>query len=346
MKDIDKNKSVMITGATGYVAGWIVKKLLDDGFTVHAAVRDPENAEKLKYLNEIAKNSSGSIKYFKADLLKAGSYKEAMEGCELVFHTASPFSLSIKDAQKELVDPALIGTENVLNTVNETESVKRVVLTSSVVAMYGDAIDAQNVPDAIIKEEYWNTTSTLKQSPYSYSKTLAEKKAWEMQKAQDRWDMVVINPSFVMGPGISPNATSESFSFMKQLTDGTSKQGVPSLEFGVVDVRDLAIAHYNAAFLPDANGRNIVCADSITMLGMASILREESPRNKKLPKKELPKLLIYMFGPFIGLNYKWVKNNVGWPMKFDNRKSREELKINYRPVKETIIEFADQVSKT
>lgn len=129
MKIIDKTKPVMLTGATGYVAGWIVKKLLDEGMTVHAAVRDPENLNKLKYLDKLAANSIGAIKYFKSDLLEQGSYKKAMEGCELVFHTASPFTLSVKDAQKQLVDPALKGTENVLETVNETASVKRVVLT-------------------------------------------------------------------------------------------------------------------------------------------------------------------------------------------------------------------------
>jgi dihydroflavonol-4-reductase len=336
-------KSIMVTGATGYVAGWIIKKLVEEGFTVHAAVRDPENKEKLIYLNKIAENSPGRIIYFKSDLLIPGSYKNAMEGCDLVIHTASPFTLNVKDAQKELIDPALMGTENILNSVNEVESVKRVVLTSSVVAMYGDARDAQKYPDATITEEYWNTTSSVKNSPYSYSKTVAEQKAWKLQKAQRRWELVVINPSFVMGPGISPNATSESFKFMKQLTDGTSKQGVPFLEFGIVDVRDLALAHYNAAFLPEANGRNILCAGSLTMLQMAEILQKKFPNDKALPKKELPKLAIYIFGPFIGLNYRWIKNNVGWPMQFDNSKSRGELKIDYRSMDKTIIEFAEQV---
>ena len=130
MKNINKAKPVMVTGATGYVAGWIVKRLLEDGLTVHAPVRNPDNIDSLKYLDAISANSKGTIKYFKADLLNDGSYDEAMKGCELVFHTASPFINTVKDPQKDLVDPALIGTKNVLGSVNHTESVLRVVLTT------------------------------------------------------------------------------------------------------------------------------------------------------------------------------------------------------------------------
>lgn len=90
MSDLTHNTlaPVLVTGATGYVAGWLVKRLLEEGLTVHAAVRDPAKTEKLKYLNELAENAAGSIRYFKADLLAEGSYAEAMQGCEVVFHTA------------------------------------------------------------------------------------------------------------------------------------------------------------------------------------------------------------------------------------------------------------------
>ena len=341
--NIDKTKPVLITGATGYVAGWIVKKLLDEGLTVHAAVRDPENEEKLKYLNKLAQNSAGTIKYFKSDLLEPNSYNEAMEGCELVFHTASPFTLSVKDAQKQLVDPALRGTENVLNTVNNTSSVKRVVLTSSVVAVYGDAIDAKRIPNKTFTENNWNTTSSVDHQPYSYSKVVAEKKAWEMQEKQDRWDLTVINPAFVMGPGINPNATSESFTFFRRLINGESKMGVPYLEFGVVDVRDLATAHYNAGFMENAKGRHIISAESVSMLKMAEIIRDKVGDDYPLPKKELPKFLVYLAAPFAGLSLKFVKNNVGLPLRFDNSKSRNELGINYRPMEETIIDLFEQL---
>ncbi|MDG2245593.1 MAG: NAD-dependent epimerase/dehydratase family protein, partial [Flavobacteriales bacterium] len=144
MAQLDKSKPVMITGATGYVAGWLVKRLLGEGITVHAAVRDPNNKKKVEHLDKLAKETGGTINYFKSDLLDAGSYVKAMEGCEVVFHTASPFVIDVKDPQKDLIDPAVKGTENVLETANNTPSVKKVVVTSSCAAIYTDAIDSVN----------------------------------------------------------------------------------------------------------------------------------------------------------------------------------------------------------
>ena len=104
---INKDTPVLVTGATGYVAGQLIKLLLVQGTQVHAAVRDPSKVSKLKFLNQLADTLPGSITYFKADLLDSGSYLEAMQGCELVYHTASPFSLNIQDPQRDLIDPAL-----------------------------------------------------------------------------------------------------------------------------------------------------------------------------------------------------------------------------------------------
>ena len=114
METIDKTKPVLVTGATGYVAGRLVEKLLSEGMTVHAAVRNPSDTEKTKYLDALASSLPGTIKYFKSELLDEGSYDEAMKDCEVVFHTASPFVRSVKDPQKDLVDPAKKGTRNVL----------------------------------------------------------------------------------------------------------------------------------------------------------------------------------------------------------------------------------------
>ena len=171
---MDKTKSIFVTGGTGYIGSWVVKNLLEDGYTVNLTVRDKSRKEKYEHLQNIADASIGKLELFEADLLVDGSYREAMQGCEVVFHMASPFMIhGIKDPQKQLVDPALKGTANILNAVNETESVKRVVLTSSVVSIYGDAVDAEKVPGGIFTESVWNTTSTIKNKPYPYSKVIA-----------------------------------------------------------------------------------------------------------------------------------------------------------------------------
>nr|WP_300530723.1 NAD(P)H-binding protein [Maricaulis sp.] len=100
MTEINPDAPILVTGATGYLAGVIIQQLLDKGHTVHAAVRDPSKTDKLQYLNAIADASDGSIRYFKADLTTSGAYSEGMAGCELVIHTASPFTLAVDDPQK------------------------------------------------------------------------------------------------------------------------------------------------------------------------------------------------------------------------------------------------------
>ncbi|UHJ55402.1 NAD-dependent epimerase/dehydratase family protein [Mycolicibacterium fortuitum] len=144
---IDPDAPVLVTGASGYIGSWIVRLLLEAGRTVHGTVRNPDKTTGLEHLHKLSSDHPGRLKLFKADLLEPSSFDDAMAGCELVMHTASPFLLSgFKDAQEALIRPALEGTRNVLNSVNRTDSVKRVVLTSSVVAIYGDAREILDVP--------------------------------------------------------------------------------------------------------------------------------------------------------------------------------------------------------
>ena len=342
MHTIDKTKPVLVTGATGYVAGRLVEHLLNEGFTVHAAVRNPENKDKTKYLDAIAENAPGTIKYFKADLLSEGSFDDAMKDCELVFHTASPFTRAVKDPQKDLVDPAKNGTRNVLESANKTESVKRVVVTSSCAAIYGDGKDVLSMPNLELKEDLWNTTSSLSHQPYSFSKTEAEREAWIIAEAQDRWDMVTINPSFVLGPGINPFGTSESFTVIKQIGNGDFKMGAPEFNIGCVDVRDLAIAHFNAGMKPEAKGRYIVSGENSSFGTIAGYIKKRYP-NYPISERKLPKFMIWLIAPTIGMTRKEVSLNVGYPWKANNTKSINELGAKYRPLEETVTEFFGQL---
>ncbi|MDT8447819.1 MAG: NAD-dependent epimerase/dehydratase family protein [bacterium] len=343
MTQINKKMPVLVTGATGYVAGRLVNRLLEAGLTVHAPVRDPNNLDKTRFLRQLAEELPGQIRFFEADLLDGGSYDEAMKGCELVFHTASPFSLQFKDAQKDLIDPALLGTRNVLGSVERTPTVKRVVLTSSCAAVLGDTVDLLSLPNGTATEEHWNSTSSLTHQPYSFSKTLAEKEAWHLNRAQNRWDLVVINPTLVLGPGINPRGTSESFHIFRQLGDGTMKSGVPDLDIGLVDVRDVAQAHYLAGFTPKAQGRHIVSAKSLTVLQMAQVLRSHYGDAYPFPQKQLPKWLVWLVGPLVGMPRKMVRRNVGYPWKVDHTKSKTELGLTYREPEEFLVEFFQQM---
>jgi len=204
MREIDKSKPVLVTGGSGYVASWIVKMILEQGANVNATVRDPTNIKKVDHLKALTKASAGQLKLFKSDLLAAGSFDEPMQDCELVIHTASPYFITgIKNPEDELIRPAKEGTRNVLESAERNPTVKRVVLTSSVVAIYGDSADIALTPGGIFTEKDWNITSSAEHQPYPYSKTIAEKEAWAITKEQDQWDLLTINPGWILGPSVS-----------------------------------------------------------------------------------------------------------------------------------------------
>lgn len=340
---IDTSHPVLVTGATGYVAGWIVKGLLDAGATVHAAVRDPQNAAKVGHLTALADNAPGTLKLFAGDLSTAGSYAEAMAGCGIVFHTASPFTRNVADPQRDLVDPAVNGTRDVLSTANTVDTVTRVVVTSSCAAIYTDAAECDSAPGGRLTEDQWNTTASLDYEPYSYSKVLAEREAWRVAEAQDRWRLVVVNPSLVIGPSLQPHPTSESFAIVRQLIGGQMRFGAPRVSLGAVDVRDLARAHIAAGYLPDAEGRHIVSGASTDTLDLGKQLRAHFGSRLPLPRNALPKWLFSLVAPALGISRRYVAGNVDHPFVADNGKSILSLGVTYRPLQESLVDMVTQM---
>ncbi len=341
---IDKTKPVLVTGGNGYIASWIVKYLLADGHDVHATVRDPANSAKTGHLLKAAEGSRGKLTLFKADLLKDGAFDAAMQGCELVIHTASPFVIKgLKDAQKELVDPAVMGTKNVLDAANRVQSVKRVVLTASVVSVYGDAQDMSDQKLKAFTEAHWNTTSTVTHQPYNYSKVAAEKVGWEIVKKQSRWDFITINPGLVFGPSLTTASDSTSLSTIKELANGHLATGVPNMEIAIVDVRDAARAHILAGFTLTASGRHLAVSQSVTMWQMVQTLKARFGNGYRWPMMVVPKPVVWLMAPVAGYSRKFVSRNAGWPLKFDNSYIQKDLGLTFRPVAETLGDHFQQM---
>jgi nucleoside-diphosphate-sugar epimerase len=344
MKAIDKSKPVMVTGGTGYVASWVVKMLLEEGINVNATVRDPSNAQKIEHLTVLAKASAGELRLFKADLLDFGSFDEPMRGCELLIHTASPFFMAKpENPEEELLRPAKEGTRNVLEAAKRTPTVKRVVLTSSVAAIFGDCADIKLAPRKVFTEKEWNVTSNAEHQPYAYSKTIAEKEAWAIAGEQDRWDLLTINPALILGPSVSKRTDSYSIGAMIQFGDGTYKDGVPDMWLPVVDVRDVASAHIKAGFTPEASGRHIIASGEATLLDLANILRKQFGDAYPFPRKQAPKFLVWLLAPKLGFTRKFVSRNVGHRIKLDNSYGKADLGMSYIPFEQTVKEHFQQI---
>jgi dihydroflavonol-4-reductase len=266
----DINNTVAVTGATGFVAAHLVKQLLEKGYTVHGTVRSLKDKRKYEYLYQLP-NAETNLKLFEADLLKDGSFDESIQGTSVVYHTASPFFLGeSKDPQKELVDPAVQGTLTVLQSAAKISSVRRVVITSSVVALYDPSEIAEaNRVGKQFDESSWNNASSLTQNPYYYSKAEAEKAAWkfyEENKNSVSFDIVTINPSLIIGPILQDfennsqvNTSSDIVvSVIKSLREN---RPLDVYGLGMVDVRDVATVHILAGEAPEASNQRYVTSN-------------------------------------------------------------------------------------
>jgi len=338
--------SFLVTGATGYIASWIVRDLLKAGHKVYGSVRDLNQKEKYEHLLNVAEKAPGTLELFEADLLIDGSFTEAAKVCDYVLHTASPFKINVKDAEKELVEPAVKGTENVMKSALASDRVRRIVVTSSVAAIYGDNQDIQEKSDGQFGPEDWNTTSSADHQAYSYSKTEAEKAARRLIEQQTEKDLVTIHPGFVLGPSLAPRKDSTSIDFILQMLNGQFKVGAPKLFFGFVDVRDISEMHIRAAVMERGNGeRYIGVSESGHMLDLAKKIEAHFPGEFPLPTRFIPKLFMYFMGPFLGLSWKFIRRNISVPISFDTSLTKRDLEMDFIPLEESLQNMVKQMKK-
>lgn len=336
--------TVLVTGGTGFVACHLIKTLLDQGHRVHTTVRSLANAAKVLPLRTLQLQYPGQLTLFEADLLVPGAFDKAMEGCVTVHHVASPFLLpeKIKNPLAEMLEPALNGTRNVLTSVNKTFSVKRVVMTSTVGAIFGDYIDVLDMKNETLSADYFNTSSTLENNPYHYSKVKAELEAWAMCRQQNRWSLVTINPGMILGPSLTPASDSGSLFLLDEMFRGYFFYGMPDLSLTTVDVREVAMAHVKAAALPEASGRYILAEKKMSsFVEIANAVRHRHRLPFMLPRHQIPDVLVKIIGPLFGLNRAYLSKHLGIRFGVDNQRSVEELGITYRPIAETLKDHYD-----
>ncbi|KAL8227825.1 hypothetical protein R6Q57_015409 [Mikania cordata] len=268
-----EGKVVCVTGASGFIASWLVKLLLDRGYTVHATVRSLCDLNKTQHLLGLD-GAKERLSLFEANLTVEGSFDSAVNGCVCVFHTASPVLYSVDDPQAQLIDPAVKGTLNVLKSAAKVQTLKRVVLTSSMSAVSFNLRPLE--PDVVVDETWFSDALFCEQKQlwYELSKTMAEDAAVKFAKDKGL-ELVIINPGFVIGPVLQPTLNFTSEGVMKLIKTG--KEVFSGDIYRVVDVRDVATAHILAFENPEARGRYCMVCKVVRSFEIMKIVDELYP---------------------------------------------------------------------
>lgn len=237
----------LVTGGSGYVAMHVVNLLLKEGHKVTATVRSLANEEKCAPLRKLAKTPENLI-LVEADICNADCWKEIVKDMDVVFHVASPFPMAPPADEQEVIKPAVDGTLNVLKACCDTK-VKRVVLTGSCVSIFGDMSSFET---KCYTEADWASEET--KDPYTISKKLAEKAAWNLLEerktsGQSCFELAVVNPSLVFGPSLSGNKCTSEEMFMMAFSNNEATEPMPNHILPICDVRDVALVVIKFTFI-------------------------------------------------------------------------------------------------
>lgn len=282
--------TVLVTGGSGFVGSHCILQLLAAGHRVRTTVRNLKREGDVRAMLKQGRAEPGDrLSFMAADLEKDAGWAAAVGGCEYVLHVASPFPPNIPRNEDELVVPAREGALRVLRAARDA-GVKRVVLTSSFAAI-GYGHKPQTTP---FNETTWTDTGGDDVRPYVKSKTLAERAAWDfIAREGGSLELAVVNPVGVFGPVLGPDY-STSILLVQRLMDGAIP-GCPRLDFGVIDVRDVADLHILAMTHPAAKGERFlaVAGDFMSMLDIAKVLKDRmGAAARRVPSRQLPNWLV------------------------------------------------------
>ncbi|KAK9059440.1 hypothetical protein SSX86_020142 [Deinandra increscens subsp. villosa] len=306
---------VCVTGAGGFIGSWVVKLLLSKGYLVHGTVRDPCDEKKNGHLKKL-ENAEERLHLFKADLLDFESLCAAIAGCSGVFHVASPVAAThVPNPQVELLDPAILGTQNVLNACLKAKVAKVVVVSSGSAILHNPEWPS----DMEMDESCWTDIEFAKsiQNWYAVSKTIAEMEA--LNFAKEHADMIVVTvcPSVIIGPMLQSTINATSLLLLSCLREDGRMGGdtMADIQRPFADVRDLTQAILMLYENPESNGRYICSAYTFKTKELVAKLKT------LFPSFNYPKIFTERSG-YASLNMKKLLK-MGW---------------NYRPFEETIID--------
>lgn len=328
-------RTILVTGATGYIAKHIVRRLLDQGHFVVGSARSTARDGEMRAALAPVLADRGALDRYRTvalDLSRDDGWDAAMQGVDVVMHTASPFPLTQPKKAEEVIRPAVDGALRALRAA-QTADVSNVVFTSSSVAV-SDPMEPKDIYD----ETDWTDPDKPRLSPYAQSKALAEQAAWAfVRNDAPEMRLSVINPTFVQGAPLDGNYGT-SIRVIDRLMEGKDPM-LPRLGFACCDVGDVAEAHIRAMDTPEAAGRRHIIYDRFLWFGdMAQTVREAVPAAKPA-RRVAPDMVIRALGLFDPA-IRGIVPQLGKVVRMDNRRMREVLGIEPRDARESIAETA------
>jgi nucleoside-diphosphate-sugar epimerase len=331
---------VLVTGGSGFIGSHAIVQLLAAGYQVRTTVRNLKREGDVRAMLRNGGAEPGSrLSFVAADLTGDEGWAEAVAGCEYVLHVASPLPPAVPKHEDELIVPARDGALRVLRAARDA-GVKRVVLTSSFAAV-GYGYEPRSTP---FDESNWTQLDGDDVAPYTKSKTLAERAAWDfLAREGGGLELSVVNPVGVFGPVLGADY-SASILIVQRLMDG-ALPGSPKLSFGIVDVRDVVDLHIRAMTIPEAKGERFlaVAGPFLWMREIARILKERMGADaKRVPMRELPNWMVRLASlrdPAINL----ILPELGKRKNATNEKARRMLGWTPRPNEEAITATAESL---
>lgn len=324
--------TVLVSGGSGYIAGFLIRQLLAEGWIVHATVR---SLSREAHLRSLLGGTGETLRFFAADLMTDAGWAAAMAGCSHVVHVASPFTTTAPKHEDDLIVPAREGALRALRYARDA-GVRRFVQTSSVAAIaYGHGKGVFE-----FTEKDWTNLDGADVYAYVKSKTIAERAAREWVAAQGKgMEFVSVNPAAVLGP-VWTSDFSPSIEVVRQLLSG-ALPGCPDLGFGLVDVRDVADLHTRALTAPGIGGERFIASGPfLKIFDVAKVLKAHlGPQARKVPTRRLPDWLVRavaLFNPVI----RQVTGELGNVRGASSAHAQERLGWTMRPVEESILDCA------
>jgi len=325
---------VLVTGATGFIAGHCIEELMSRGYAVRGTLRNAATAN-VAHLRAIAQRTGGSLEFAEVSLDDDTGWAEAVDGCTYVWHLASPVPAKLPRDEAELIRPAVDGTLRVLRAAAASGTVRRVIMTSSTDAI----VHGPSQADRMRTETDWSDQDRL--APYPKSKLYAEQAAWSFA-ASHGLELVTINPGLVLGP--LQRREQKTSTEVVRLLLAHKLPAVPRLSFAVVDVRDIAAAHRLAMEIPQAAGNRYICANPSMWMGdIAAVLDAAfGPYGYRIPTRTLSYWIMWANARFdktirLALSY------YGVPVLVSADKAKRELGWIPRPANESIVAAAESL---